>query len=104
MPKLSPIEENDQIVGYFFDCPGCQGGHAVHIKPHKNPVSGASWDYNGNINKPSFTPSILSKVSFSQGSNKPEGICHIYVTNGQIQFLSDCTHSLAGKTVDMEEI
>lgn len=33
--------------------------------------------------------------------NKPI-ICHSFITDGQIQYLSDCTHSLAGKTVPME--
>lgn len=29
-------------------------------------------------------------------------ICHSFVRNGKIEFLSDCTHELAGKTVELE--
>ena len=31
-------------------------------------------------------------------------ICHSFVTDGKIQFLSDCTHGLAGQTVELSEI
>lgn len=31
-------------------------------------------------------------------------VCHSFVTDGRIQFLSDCTHSLAGQTVDLPEM
>jgi hypothetical protein len=30
--------------------------------------------------------------------------CHIFVRDGKIQFLNDCTHELAGKTVPMEPL
>jgi hypothetical protein len=30
--------------------------------------------------------------------------CHSFIRNGQIQFLSDCHHELAGKTVDLPEV
>lgn len=29
--------------------------------------------------------------------------CHSFVTDGRIQFLGDCTHSLAGQTVDLPD-
>lgn len=103
MSKLLPIERNDNIVGFFFDCPGCQGGHAVHVRPYKNDI-GASWDFNGDFEKPTFTPSVLSRTQFSPESGKPDQVCHIFVTNGQIRFLGDCTHSLAGQTVEIPEL
>jgi len=31
-------------------------------------------------------------------------VCHSFVTDGRIQFLGDCTHNLAGQTVDLPEI
>jgi hypothetical protein len=27
--------------------------------------------------------------------------CHLFIRDGALQFLSDCTHKLAGQTVDM---
>ncbi|MCC5636326.1 hypothetical protein LC593_10740 [Nostoc sp. CHAB 5844] len=100
MTKLLPIEENGQTVGYFFDCPGCQGGHAVHISPHKNGI-GASWTFNGDMEKPTFSPSILSRYTFT---NQPMQVCHSFVVDGKIQFLNDCTHSLAGQIVDIPDL
>jgi hypothetical protein len=29
--------------------------------------------------------------------------CHSFVTNGKIQFLADCTHKLAGQTVELPD-
>jgi hypothetical protein len=31
-------------------------------------------------------------------------LCHTFVTDGQIQYLGDCTHALAGQTVDLQEM
>ena len=28
-------------------------------------------------------------------------VCHSFVTDGKIQFLGDCTHELAGQTVEL---
>lgn len=30
--------------------------------------------------------------------------CHSFVTDGKIQFLSDCSHAKAGMTIDLPEI
>jgi hypothetical protein len=32
---------------------------------------------------------------------KNDRVCHSFVTDGKIQFLSDCTHSLANTTVEI---
>ncbi|MCP8600812.1 anaerobic dehydrogenase, partial [Acinetobacter baumannii] len=34
----------------------------------------------------------------------PASRCHLFLTDGKIQFLSDCHHELAGLTVDMVPI
>ena len=57
------------------------------------------WDFNGNFDKPTFTPSI--KVEGYNDDSKPF-VCHSFVTDGNIQFLPDSTHALAGKTVPLE--
>lgn len=58
------------------------------------------------MNLPTFTPSILVRydgADAGQGA-APPAVCHSFVTNGRIQFLGDCTHALAGQTVDLPEI
>jgi hypothetical protein len=89
--------QDKPTAGYHFWCPGCDMHHGVYIRvwrPGGNPV----WTFNGNLEKPTFTPSIL--VTMPIEGEKPK-ICHSFVTDGRIQFLGDCTHALAGKTVDL---
>ena len=72
---------------YSFWCPGCQCAHPV-------------WGFNGDTEKPTITPSI--KVEYP--TEDQVEICHSFIRDGRIEYLSDCTHSLAGKTVDMLDI
>lgn len=100
----------DGYVGFW--CPGCEGMHSIPVQPD-NPNG---WGFNGDYDKPTFTPSILVQAGhYAPGWQGPKCWCntdlpnchykcvrcHSFVTNGQIQFLSDCTHALAGKTVPL---
>lgn len=53
------------------------------------------WTFNGDYEKPTFRPSMLLDAGILGKRS------HFYVTNGKIQYLSDCEHSMAGKTIDM---
>lgn len=86
-----------------FHCPGCELGHGV-------PVDGSrGWVWNQNLEKPTLSPSIL--VTYPANPDAAEEfkewrtkrICHSFVTDGRIQFLNDCTHELAGQTVDLPD-
>lgn len=95
----------------MFWCPGCDGAHAIAVGEGPGP----RWNYNDNPNKPTFTPSILVRgtqpITEEQREHIMQGgkieprptVCHSFVTNGQIQFLGDCTHPLAGKTVELPD-
>jgi hypothetical protein len=89
------IEEGDNH-GLTFWCPGCDGAHRVQ---HGN-GPGARWEWNGSLDKPTFKPSIFVNA---RQSNPMVPSCHSFVTDGRIQFLNDCTHALAGQTVDLPE-
>lgn len=93
--KISKIEGTGPRGGtlYYFECPGCNYGHPFEIDAPNN----AGWAWNGSLDKPTFKPSLLVFGSV------PEKRCHSYVTDGQIQFLTDCWHPLAGKTVDLPD-
>lgn len=86
----------------FFWCPGCARSHSVYPRPLQNPITGASWTWNGDRDKPTLFPSILVKTEFTE--NRPAKVCHLFVTDGTIQYLSDCTHSMAGQTIEMVEV
>lgn len=82
-----------------FHCPGCKRGHGV-------PVDGSrGWVWNQSLEKPTLSPSILVTYNGSDAGvdGAPPAVCHSFVTDGRIQFLSDCTHELAGQTVDLPD-
>ncbi|BBR53535.1 DUF6527 family protein [Pseudomonas putida] len=79
----------------WFFCNGCDAPHSLKV----GTGSGPRWGYNGNPEAPTFTPSVLAR--YRMGSK--EIICHSFVTDGRIQYLSDCTHELAGQTVDLPD-
>jgi hypothetical protein len=89
----------------MFWCPGCDGAHAVGV----GTGTGPRWSWNGNAEKPTFTPSVLVRGAAEDtpdrtkgnGGFNPDAVCHSFVTDGKIQFLGDCTHALAGQTIDL---
>lgn len=101
MNKVEPITAGNQTVAYAFYCPGCKNHHAPFVKPYQAP-NGSSWQFNGDLEKPTFSPSILTKVE--RPDKTKTMICHLFVREGQIEYLSDCTHDLSGQTVDMSDV
>ena len=95
--KLSDKLRGGDDNRVYFECPGCEVPHGIAV----GEGSGPRWGYNGNPDKPTFTPSIL--VRYPWGVQQVEQVCHSFVTDGRIQFLGDCTHSLAGQTVDIPD-
>lgn len=91
MPKLKATDSG----GYLFDCPGCKMPHVVYVTTHDRP----SWTFNGDLDRPTFSPS----VSVQWEEREESRVCHSFVRDGKIQFLGDCTHSLAGQTVELPE-
>lgn len=107
MAKVQRFEHYGEAYG--FDCPGCKN-------PHIMPVTGdRGWGFNHNLEKPTFTPSILARgqepITDEELERLKNGekltprpyVCHSFVTDGQIKFLDDCTHALKGKTVELSE-
>jgi hypothetical protein len=73
--------------------------HAVNNSPN-----GPRWTYNGDADSPTFSPSIQVTTRWSaNGEGEKDEVCHSFVTAGRIQFLGDCTHALAGQTVDLPQ-
>jgi hypothetical protein len=57
------------------------------------------WSWNGDVEKPTIRPSILNDF-------RPHDslVNHIWITDGQVIFLGDCSHELAGQTLDLFEV
>lgn len=72
-----------------FHCPGCNEVHVID----------ARWTFNGNLDKPTISPSLLVRYSYA-GENR---VCHSFIADGMIEYLSDCTHELAGEKVEISD-
>lgn len=88
-----------------FKCPGCQRNHGVRIRALSSPGdrNGPGWEWNGDAERPTFSPSVLVTYNGADAGvdGAPPAVCHSFVVDGQIQFLADCTHGLAGQTVPL---
>jgi hypothetical protein len=78
----------------YWWCIGCDEQHLWQIEA----ANGPTWDWNGDTEKPTVTPSILTDGS------RPDQRCHVFIKDGTIQYLEDCWHSLAGQTVLMIDV
>lgn len=97
--KCKPLHNPTGVYqGELIECPACGYGHFFRTVPHDNlPV----WTFNGDREKPTFADSMLVNANVtSPGAVR----CHSFVREGRIEFLSDCSHPLAGQTVDLPEI
>lgn len=100
---------DEQEDGYFiYWCQGCNKHHGVWTSNNSNP----RWDWNGSLEKPTFSPSLLHRgVTYEKNERgipdlktMKEMVCHVFITDGKIQYLNDCTHELAGRTVEMQHL
>lgn len=119
---MAKVRYHDETKDYVeFKCPGC--GHLHHM--NVDPANGRpAWSFNHDLEKPTFSPSLLVRSGHhvpgqpqppncapcnykdedGNGWPYPCGVCHSFIREGNIEFLSDCTHELAGKTVPMGDI
>jgi hypothetical protein len=73
----------------IFQCPGCGFLHALDKR----------WTITGTDDAPTANPSVLNTQPWKKAGTR----CHLFIRNGNIEYLNDCTHDLAGKTIPMED-
>lgn len=100
--KTRTVKYADGREGQSFRCEGCGGNHTVVTKGEGPNV----WSWNGDSERPVFTPSVLVSLEYTDG--RPTHVCHSFVgcygaEPGEIIFLSDCTHALAGQVRPLPE-
>lgn len=100
-----------QYNALVFWCPGCEylyegemvGG--LHMLPIDGNAPGSKWGFNGNLEAPTLTPSILTAHEFSRRPGLDGAIvvqkfvCHSFLRDGVFEFLGDCTHQYASQNV-----
>ncbi len=125
VPEHDRLPEEQRPFMLLFRCPGCGLRHGPTVGSIIG--GGPRWTWNGSYDKAVFGPSILvtwpeyTKEAqdrdrayyaihgdYGPRPHKPEDwktyVCHSYVgcngaQPGEIIFLNDCTHHLAGKSV-----
>lgn len=94
---MSLLKRDGESIEYL--CPGCMATPHYYQKGHR--INLETWKQTGTDDCPTFTPSILARTGSREQPDKLVYTCHHFIKDGKIEYLSDCTHSLAGKTVDM---
>lgn len=97
---MAKIKINENILDgvkfyhtqYLYFCKGCNCEHAFGLS-----TEGGHHKFNMDLEKPTVSPSLLHNFDSSR-------ICHSFMKDGKIQYLSDCWHELAGKTIELPEI
>lgn len=82
----------------LFLCPGCNKIHVIN-QPER-----VLWEFNEKLDKPTIRPSILNKSQYKRKGKIVKSICHSFITDGKIRFLNDCTHEMAGETVELIDV
>ena len=91
--KVKNIKNTKGVYSFF--CPACKTEHEVWTT--NEGYEPPAWRINYDLSKPTFEPSICI--------TKPgKDVCHSFVTMGKIQYLSDCTHNMAGQIIDLPEL
>jgi hypothetical protein len=127
MPKIKYLAATHDGVTHekqaaVIHCPACGYIHALGIGPHYH---GHTWQFNGDEDKPVFSPSLLMRQTMFYPPVTPENIeqyrlapwpqeqreyvCHSFIgcngaQPGEIIFLGDCTHALAGQVVPLPDV
>jgi hypothetical protein len=105
-----------------IQCPGCGYKHYMNIEAEGRP----KWSFNGSLEEPTISPSIFVKSVKCENFTDADWVeydkvyaevrdqilehpkykhwCHSFVNAGRIQFLNDCTHALAGQTLDLLDV
>lgn len=90
-------------------CPGCKTEHIVPVDglPPNGKAKRPQWSWDGDTDKPTLIPSVHvhpARHVHEDGTVFETPRCHVFIRAGRIEFLGDCTHALAGQTVDMPEL
>ncbi len=83
------------MAGLTYWCPGCE-------RPHSIRTSSGGWHWDGNVDKPTFSPQI--RFDYPPAGNQPGVRCCCYVTRGLITYLPESTHKLSGQSVWMPDL
>ncbi len=120
MGQLSSKLRSVEGGGLSYWCQGCKGHHMIRY----GEGPGERWGWNGDVDAPTFTPSVLTTNGHYLNTHVPGARCwciynaeypeqahpftcqrcHTFIRNGMVEFLSDCTHEFAGQTLPLPDL
>lgn len=86
MNKLRTAVNDKGKKVYHFWCFGCDCFHGFN----------ENWQLTGSLKNPTVNPSLVTR-----GSSYSDDICHLFIIDGKLQYLHDCTHEYKGQTIEM---
>ena len=99
MKAAKNFDSKGELYALSIHCPACNYPHEFYVKPFPN---GTVWQWDGNLEQPTFMPSLLlttgslADPAFIDPENYAPTRCHSIVTAGKINYCGDCTHSMSG--------
>ena len=76
----------DHVVTHTFWCAGCKSYHWIDKR----------WTVTTGGAGPTVRGSVRVRIRDDQ-------LCHLFIADGNVRYLGDCTHGLKGQTVPLEE-
>lgn len=105
--KASEVQNAEgAIIGHAIICPACDAADmgSYHVFYTKKKDGKPGWTFNGDINRPTFSPSMNSTATPSDPEDGKPYRCHSFVRDGRIEYLGDCTHAMAGQSVELPDM
>lgn len=81
--KIKVYHPNPDSEMHVFWCAACKETHTFEVGEDK-------WDFNGDMEFPSYSPSL----------RYPD--CHLILWRGTIYYCKDCNHEMKGQRVPLE--
>ncbi len=112
--------EPDEATHIWIITPGPFRNHFIPVQIKGTRAGTGNWTWNGDTEKPTLRPSLLvtgmplreefftdeqrEAIKRGEKTQLNEMVCHSWITDGQINFLSDSNHKLAGQTLDLLDV
>lgn len=101
------VEEATHLI---INIPGPTGHLTLPVIRHGTRSGTGCWSWNGSVDAPTLRPSILTEGHRYLGGDPLDQNqwlkfrCHVWVNDGKVKYLDDCSHDLRGQTCDLGEV
>lgn len=101
----------DKPAGWAHYCPACKQIHVFNVEQPTRPFpewgikGGVRWTFNGNLERPTFGPSMHIQSHPGPKSGKPVVTrCHYHLIDGVLRYCADSPHAFRGKNVPLPDL